>query len=110
MDTTNENCGLPHDRSYYLHRSRDSLSPVCGILKKYNTININIGKVDKAAVGVDGCLTKWIRFFFVIFRHFLGHFWLSISQFAHMCVCVSVCVSLCSLLRYSLNLFLPPIP
>ena len=31
MDTRNENCGLPYVRCYYPHRSRDSLSPVCGI-------------------------------------------------------------------------------
>ena len=30
MDTRNENCGLPYDRCYYPHRSRDSLAPVCG--------------------------------------------------------------------------------
>ena len=31
MDKRNENCGLPYDRCYYPHLSRDSLSPVCGI-------------------------------------------------------------------------------
>ena len=29
MDKRNENCGLPYDRCYYPHWSRDSLSPVC---------------------------------------------------------------------------------
>ena len=35
---------------------------------------------------------------------------LSISQFVHMFVCLSVCLSVCSLLRYRLNVFLPPLP
>ena len=35
---------------------------------------------------------------------------LSISQNVHMFVCVCVCLSVCSLLRYRLNVFLPPVP
>ena len=37
---------------------------------------------------------------------------LSISRFVHTCVClcVCVCVCVCSLLRYRLNVFLPPFP
>ena len=38
---------------------------------------------------------------------------LSICRFVHMCVCLcvclSVCLSVCSLLRYRLNVFLPPV-
>ena len=36
MDKRNENCGLPYDRCYYPHWSRDSLSPVCGIFFTYD--------------------------------------------------------------------------
>ena len=35
---------------------------------------------------------------------------LSISRNVHMFVCLSVCVSVCSLLRYRLTVFLPPLP
>ena len=35
---------------------------------------------------------------------------LSISGSAHMCVCLCVCLCVCSLLRYRLNIFLPPLP
>ena len=35
---------------------------------------------------------------------------LSLSQNVHMCVCLSVCVSVCSFLRYRLTVFLPPLP
>ena len=39
---------------------------------------------------------------------------LSISRFVRLCVCpsvcLSVCLSVCSLLRYRLNVFLPPLP
>ena len=33
-----------------------------------------------------------------------------IGQFVHMCVCLSLCLCVCSLLRYRLNVFLPPLP
>ena len=35
---------------------------------------------------------------------------LSMSQNALLSVCLSVCLSMCSLLRYRLNVFLPPLP
>ena len=35
---------------------------------------------------------------------------LSISQNVRLCVCLSVRPSVCSLLRYRLNVFLPPLP
>ena len=35
---------------------------------------------------------------------------LSISQNVRLFVCPSVCLSVCSLLRYRLNVFLPPLP
>ena len=35
---------------------------------------------------------------------------LSISRFVRPSVCLSVCPSVCSLLRYCLNVFLPPLP
>ena len=35
---------------------------------------------------------------------------LSISRNVRPCVCVSVCVRACSLLRYRLTVFLPPLP
>ena len=35
---------------------------------------------------------------------------LFISKNAHLSVCPSVCVCVCSLLRYRLNVFLPPLP
>ena len=35
---------------------------------------------------------------------------LSISPNVRMSVCLSVCLSVCSLLRYRLNVFLPPLP
>ena len=35
---------------------------------------------------------------------------LSISRNVHMCVCLFVCLSVCSLLRHRLTVFLPPLP
>ena len=35
---------------------------------------------------------------------------LSISQNVRLCVCLFVCLSVCSLLRYRLSVILPPLP
>ena len=35
---------------------------------------------------------------------------LSISRDVRLCVCLSLCLSVCSLLRYCLKVFLPPLP
>ena len=35
---------------------------------------------------------------------------LSISRNVRLSVCLSICLSVCSLLRYRLNVFLPPLP
>ena len=35
---------------------------------------------------------------------------LSIGRNVHMCVCLFLCLFVCSLLRYRLNVFLPPFP
>ena len=48
-----------------------------------------------------------IRFFL---KHWPSGPMLSISQNVRLSVCVSVCPFVCSLLRYRLNVFLPPLP
>ena len=63
------------NRCYYPQRSRDALSPVCGIFSSFQ-------------------------------KHQPSGPMLSISWNFRMCVCLSVC----SLLRYCLTVFLPPLP
>ena len=42
MDTRNKNCGLPYNRCYYPHWSRDALPPVCGIFLSTTSTNFDI--------------------------------------------------------------------
>ena len=48
--------------------------------------------------------------YFLFSKHRPSGPMLSISQNVHMFVCVCVCLSVCSLLRYRLTVFLPPLP
>ena len=55
MDKRNENCGLPYDRCYYLHRSRDSLLifvvRINQILYFFNTISSGVLNILGAKKG-----------------------------------------------------------
>ena len=64
MDKRNKNCGLPYDWCYYPHWSRDSLSPVCGILKSIfgleGTLRHTQVKIHYCTVQLSSTAVQWI--------------------------------------------------
>ena len=57
MDTRNQNCGLPYDWCYYLHRSRDAFPPVCRIFHISVQINVSstINMQTKGSIKISPC-------------------------------------------------------
>ena len=56
------------------------------------------------------CQVSGVKCIFFFSKHQPSGPMLSISRNVHMCVCLFVCLSVCSLLRYRLTVFLPPPP
>ena len=81
-------------RCYYPHRSRDALSPVCGIFS-------------------EDTLSKYLPAYALPLYSFSKHRpsgpMRSISRNVRLSVRVFVRLSVCSLLRYCLNVFMPPL-
>ena len=105
-------------RCYYPHRSRDALSPVRGIFifwqggRLLKQIVIHSDK-EWGSTNKNMQIGKIIMFFSMHMKNFdptLKAFYKSKCPSVCPCVRVFVRLSVCSLLRYRLNVFLPQLP
>ena len=89
---------LPETQS----RKTGTVSAIHKILNSVDRTSITHKTHVTRFTSVKGIFWRLLKYVFS--KHRPSGPMLSISQFVHMCVCLSVC----SLLRYRLNVFLPP--
>ena len=91
-----------------LQRSQHIWTPPCGRVVPRLT-QLSRYWIFKYVFNNETRVRAWATFY-VLSKHRPSGPMLSISRNVRPCVCLSVCLFVCSLLRYHLNVFLSPLP